>query len=80
MNLKSLEECKILLMEIADYLRHNDKYIKDMDIEERTFLNDVGKVIGWIWKEMIAYNHVNDQKKLEIRERIHALDLDKNNK
>ena len=67
-------------MEIADYLRHNDKYIKDIDIEERTFLNDAGKVIGWIWKEMIAYNHVNDQKKLEIRERIHALDLDKNNK
>ncbi len=80
MNIKSLKECKVLLMQIGDYLRHNDKYIKDIDIEERTFLNDVGKVIGWIWKEMMAYNYANGEKKLEIRQRIHMLNLNKNNK
>jgi len=73
MNIKSLEECKILMIQIADFLQHNDKHVKHLSIRERTFLNDVGKIIGWIWTEMIAYNHAESEKKLEIRQKIHKI-------
>ena len=73
MNKNTLRDWKNRLQEVATVFRCNDIFFKGLDIEERTFLNDIGHIIGWLWYEMKTYDHADEEKKIEIRRKMHKI-------
>jgi len=70
----SLEECKNAMRRVADVFRHNDMYIQDLSIEDRTFLNDVGHIMDWLWSELLVYEHTEDEEhRRELRREVHGV-------
>jgi len=70
-----IDEYKSMLFRVANAFKRNDVYFDGLDIEQRTFLNDVGKILGFIWLELIFYEHASasDEKKREIRRRMNKI-------
>jgi len=59
---------------VADVFRHNDMYIQDLSIEDRTFLNDVGHIMDWLWSELLVYEHTEDEEhRRELRREVHGV-------
>jgi len=71
--MRLIKRYKSMLRRIADTFRCNDAYFEDLDIEQRTLLNDAGKILGYIWSELTVYDHADDEKRIEIRRRMNTL-------
>ena len=71
--MNTLRDWKNRMQEVATVFRCNDIFLKGLDIEERSFLNDIGHIIGWLWREMIAYDHADEEKRIEIRRMMHKI-------
>ena len=70
----SLEECKNAMLRVADVFRCNDMYIQDLSIEDRTFLNDIGHIMDWLWSELLVYEHTEDEeRRRELRREVHGV-------
>ena len=69
----TLEECENAMRRVADVFRCNDMYIQDLSIEDRTFLNDIGHIMDWLWANVITYKYADDEKKREMRQEMHAI-------
>ena len=70
----SLEECKNAMRQVADVFRHNDMYIQSLSIEDRTFLNDIGHIMDWLWSELLVYEHTEDEeRRRELRREVHGV-------
>jgi len=69
----ALEDCKNSILKAADVFRCNDLYLKGLGIEERTFLNDMGHILDWLWASLMAYRYASDEKKRELRQEMHAI-------
>ena len=45
-----------------------------MSIEERTFLNDIGHIMDWLWAELLVYEHRDDEeRRRELRREVHGV-------
>jgi len=69
----TLEECENAMRRVADVFRCNDMYIQDLSIEDRTFLNDIGHIMDWLWANVITYKYADDEKKREMRQEMHTI-------
>ena len=70
----SLEECKNAMLRVADVFRQNDMYIQGLSIEDRTFLNDIGHIMDWLWSELLVYEHTEDEeRRRELRREVHGV-------
>jgi len=70
----TLEECKNAMRRVADVFRCNDMYIQDLSIEDRTFLNDIGHIMDWLWGELMVYKHTEDEeRRREIMQGVHEV-------
>ena len=59
---------------VADVFRCNDMYIQDLSIEDRTFLNDIGHIMDWLWGELMVYKHTEDEeRRREIMRGVHEV-------
>ena len=66
---KEIKEEIYNLEKIAEKLRENDIYFK-LEIEERTMLNAIGKILGELAGTLRVYQYKDDEEKLEIRKKI----------
>jgi len=62
-----------MLFKVAEAFRGNDMFFEDLSLEERTLLNDVGKILGIIHSELMGYRYANEDEKLKIRRLMHEI-------
>ena len=70
-----LLKCESYLGEIAGYFRCADVKFPSFNIERKTFLNDVGKILEIIHEILRLYRYASEERQLEIRKWMHALRL-----
>ena len=68
--MKKLVECRIRLGSIAEKFRHADVEFVELSLEDKKMLNDIGKILFSIWHILHVYDFSDENKKLEIRQKI----------
>jgi len=68
--MKKLVECRIRLGSIAEMFRHADVEFVELSFEDKKMLNDIGKILFSLWHILHVYDFSDENKKLEIRQKI----------
>ena len=74
-DLHRLLKCEGYLGEIAEHFRCADAKFPSFDLERKTFLNDVGKILETISRVLMLYRYVSIEGQLEMRKWMHKLRL-----
>lgn len=61
------------LDEIALAFRHSDATFPSLELEDKTFLNDAGKVLELVAGTLRVYRYSSEEEKLALRRLLHEL-------
>ena len=65
-----LRKINMWFLDVGMKLRQSDIYYKDVDMNTKRMLNDLGKILQELARFISIYRHSDETKKLKIRRKI----------